>query len=120
MDCMHVTIMVKNMEESIKFYEDIVGLTIDRRFVIEPDTEYCFLNAGGIQVELIYHDYQESFSYGEDISIGFKTDSLDEVLKTLEAAGIKPLSEIISPNPHVKFFFVSDPDGVKIQFLEVN
>ena len=31
-----VTITVKNMEESLRFYQEIVGLTIDRRFQAGP------------------------------------------------------------------------------------
>ena len=27
-------------------------------------------------------------------------------------------SEIVSPNPSVRFFFVNDPNGVQIQFVE--
>ena len=34
-----------------------------------------------------------------------------------EADGLKP-GPMISPNPHARFFFVKDPNGVDIQFVQ--
>ena len=32
--------------------------------------------------------------------------------------GITVTKEIFIPNPHVKFFFVNDPNGFQVQFVE--
>ena len=47
------TIMVKDMEESLKFYQEIVGLKVDRRFEAGPGVEIVFLGNGETKVELI-------------------------------------------------------------------
>ena len=47
------TITVKDMEASLAFYRDIVGLPVSRRFSDRPDSEICFLGDGETQVELI-------------------------------------------------------------------
>ena len=44
----HVTFMVRNLEESIKFYETITELTVSRRFQAGP-AELAFLTNGSEQ-----------------------------------------------------------------------
>jgi lactoylglutathione lyase len=44
------TIYVKNMEESLKFYQGIVGLSLDRRAKATPEMELAFLGKGVTQV----------------------------------------------------------------------
>ena len=48
-----VTINVKDMEASLRFYQEIVGLTIDRRFQAGPGVEITFLGNDETKVELI-------------------------------------------------------------------
>ncbi|MEG3070260.1 MAG: VOC family protein [Candidatus Syntrophopropionicum ammoniitolerans] len=37
------TISVNNLEQSIRFYQQIVGLSLNRRFVAGPGVEIAFL-----------------------------------------------------------------------------
>lgn len=113
------TISVKNMEESLKFYQEIVGLPLNRRFGAGPGMEISFLGDGDTKVELICDEKKEHVNIGSDISLGFKVGSLDEKIAFLEKKGIRPHSGPFAPNPHTKFFFILDPDGLKIQFVEI-
>jgi lactoylglutathione lyase len=115
---LQVTIFVGNLEESISFYENIVGLTVKRRLPAAPDQEIAFLGEGETEIELIYNKKKEEISVGQDISLGFETASVDELIVQLREKGVPLISDIIQPNPQVKFFFVTDPNGVKIQFEE--
>lgn len=112
------TLSVKNLDESIKFYEEIVGLKVDRRFPAGPETEIAFLGDGETKVELICNKQKKEINVGEDISWGFTVDSVDEKIAFLKEKGIKILSGPFTPNPHSKFFFILDPNGMKIQFYE--
>jgi lactoylglutathione lyase len=47
------TILVNNMDESLKFYEEIVGLKLTERFQAGPGMEISFLGEGETKVELI-------------------------------------------------------------------
>ncbi|NLN52670.1 MAG: VOC family protein, partial [Firmicutes bacterium] len=52
------------------------------------------------------------------ISLGFEVESVDKMIEFVQSKGIKVVSGPTQPNPHVKFFFVKDPNGVSIQFVE--
>ncbi|PUU91285.1 lactoylglutathione lyase [Halanaerobium congolense] len=114
------TIKVKNLKESVEFYRDIVGLEVQRRFEAGPETKIVFLAAadGQTAVELIDDQNQTEVELGADISLGFEVDSLAEKMKFVEEKNIVIQSGPISPNPKIEFFFVLDPNGLKIQFVE--
>ncbi|MPN46473.1 hypothetical protein SDC9_194059 [bioreactor metagenome] len=113
------TITVKNMEESLRFYQEIVGLPLSRR-AGGPGMEIIFLGEGETKVELIYNEKTTDVNVGPDISLGFKVDSLDEKIAFLEGRGVKIHSGPFVPNPQTKFFFILDPNGLKIQFVEIS
>ncbi|MGK0465745.1 VOC family protein [Clostridium sp.] len=112
------TIMVKNMEESLKFYKEIIGLTIDRSFKAGPSMEIAFLGDGETKVELICNSNLEEINLGKDISLGFQVDSVDEMITFVTEKGLDIHSGPFQPNPNVKYFFILDPNGLKIQIVE--
>ena len=113
----HVTLSVKNLEESLLFYQDIVGLPVKRRFSPMPGLEIVFLGKGETEIELIANQAHTDIDIGQDVSLGFAAGSLEETAKLMKEKGID-IGEISSPGPQVKYFFVSDPNGVKIQFIK--
>ena len=112
------TITVNNMEESLKFYQEIVGLPLSRRFPAVPGMEIAFLGEDATKVELIFNPDVKEVSMGTGVSLGFAVESADEKIAFLEKKGTKLHSGPFSPNPHVKYFFIMDPNGLKIQFVE--
>ncbi|MTK12896.1 MAG: VOC family protein [Clostridiaceae bacterium] len=112
------TLMVKNMEESFKFYKEIVGLEVDRRYNAGPGVEIAFLGDGETKVELICNEAMKEVNFGQDISLGFEVNSVDEMMAFVKDKGIDIHSGPFQPNPHIKFFYVLDPNGLKIQFVE--
>ena len=112
------TITVSNMEESLKFYQEIVGLSIDRRFSTGPGMEIAFLGDGETKVELISNPNHKSSNNIEGISMGFEVKSVDEMIKLIKDKGLEVHSGPFQPNPHIKFFFVKDPNGISVQFVE--
>ena len=113
-----VTLSVRDMEESLKFYQGIVGLKIANRFTAGPGMEIVFLGDGETKVELIYNENESEVEIGKDISLGFEVDSLDQMLEFVKEKGIEVHSGPFQPNPDTRFFFVQDPNGLRIQFVE--
>lgn len=112
------TITVDNMDDSLKFYQEIVGLSISRRFSAGAGVEISFLGEGETKVELIFNPNQKINGKAEGISLGFEVESVDEMIKFIKEKGLEVDSGPFQPNPHIKFFHVKDPNGVNIQFVE--
>jgi len=58
-----------------------------------------------------------SRNYGKDISIGFEVDSIDAFMGVLKEKGIELESGPYQPNPVIKFIYVLDPNGFRVQFI---
>ncbi len=111
----HVTLNTRNLNDSIAFYEKYIGLKIvgDLRLNGMPIVFMAADEADQTQLELIQSD--EPFT-GSGISIGFASAGLEEKREVFSKEGLK-VSDIISPKPGVKFFFVKDPDGFSVQIM---
>lgn len=118
MDFCWVTINVRDMEKSLIFYRDELGLELRRHMKAGPGTEIAFLGSGPTQVELIRNDKNDDCAYGKDISIGFKVASLDNAVTALRSKGVALHSGPFSPNPTISFAYVLDPNGLKVQLVE--
>jgi lactoylglutathione lyase len=117
MDFCWCTLHVDDLEGSLKFYSEAVGLTVERR-ISAPGTEIVFLGNGETKIELIRDRDPGSLNRPLGISLGFRVSSLDETVEALRKKGIPVDSGPYQPNPHVRFLYVRDPNGLLVQFVE--
>lgn len=116
-----ITLNVSNMENSLKFYHEIIGLEIAEQFKVGEDTEIVMLGEkDGTKVELIYNKKQNIPARAERLSIGFEVKSLEGAIKLLKNNNIPIKRGPISPAPSSTFFFVDDPDGIEVQIVQNN
>jgi lactoylglutathione lyase len=106
------------MDESLAFYQKIVSLPLIRRVKSSEETELAFLGNDETKVELIHHQGEEVGECSKHISLGFAVKSLDDQLAFIKGQGLEIYAGPFSPNPYVRFFYILDPNGVKIQFVE--
>ncbi len=116
MKMVHVTINTPDLERSLDFYQEIIGLKIRTDMRKTANMPIVFLADGeeDVCVELI-EDPEKPYQ-GDGLSIGFHVDDVDTAYARLKAKGLT-LSPLISPNPHTKFFFVDSPEGTRIQLI---
>ena len=112
------TLLVRNLQESIKFYQDIVGLSISEQFTTDDGKEIVFLGDGDTKIEIIYDKNNKDIEVGKSISWGFIVDSIEERMNYVKSLGIKIEEGPYQPNPFIKFFFILDPNGLRIQLVE--
>jgi catechol 2,3-dioxygenase-like lactoylglutathione lyase family enzyme len=104
----NVTIMVKDMDTSVDFYQKL-GLTIKNRW----DNHYAQLVATGIVIGL--HPAHADIPGGGNVSIGFIVDDLDKVKTHLEQQAI--LFESYEDKAG-DFANLKDPDGTIIYYMK--
>lgn len=112
------TIHVKNMDDSVKFYTEILDLTVDKRYSPAEGVEIAFLGSGETKFELISTPQSESVTFTNHVSTGFSVESVDAYIKHLREKGIEIIEGPLAPNPYVKFFYILDPNGYRIQLVE--
>jgi catechol 2,3-dioxygenase-like lactoylglutathione lyase family enzyme len=103
----NLTMMVKDMDRSISFYQSI-GFTLKNRW----GEHYAQLEAPGIVIGL--HPGGEQKGSAE-LSIGFTADDLAEVKEQLQALSI----DVTERNEEGgQFLHFADPDGISLYFIK--
>jgi glyoxylase I family protein len=128
----HVCIAVSDMEESLPFYRDVLGLGVFFDVELEgPPMEVVTGEPGargrmvggmlgGTVVELLEFAHR-SLSATSEPTLGYTNISLtardiDAALAAITAAGIQPEQQPVEIGG-VRMFFVRDPDGTPIEFV---
>ena len=113
----HITIQTSHFEEEISFYEKYAGLTVqlDMR-PMGRNMVFLAENQGDTEIEIIENSGADCAG-NENLSIGFHADNIDALRDRLAAEGFE-VTPFITPAPNVRFFFVKDPAGVNVQFME--
>lgn len=115
----HYTIVVKDLERTKAFYEDIVGLkTGDRPPLSFPG---YWLYCGGVPtVHLIGHrpedeQFDDTPPTGRLDHIAFAAENLKLMRERLQARAIR-YEERVLPRVNMTQLFFKDPDGINIEF----
>lgn len=110
---LYSTMIVKNLEESVKFYRDILGFK-EGYHVDLPNGAITIMNSeDGASVELI-----ESTDFDLGLySVGADVDDLDETLAHLKECGYEPITPIIKTTVG-RQTFILDPNGNRICLIE--
>lgn len=113
-----LAIVVKDLEESIEFYETMAELTISKRFK-DGDAELAYMtnSLGETEIELIRAPQMQKFE-GKGFFICFSTDKLDAMHELAQVKGFNP-SDIRNPSPDARYFYVYDPNGVSVQLRQM-
>ena len=112
-----VTFGVCDLEKSVQFYNEVLGLKISARFG-SPEHQIVMLgNENETKIELIFEPNLKIENPGAGVSVGLEIDQLDQLVQTLKEKGHQVRGPI-APNPRIRFFFVRDPDGYTIQLVE--
>ena len=112
------TIMVKDLEASLKFYTEVLDLKVATQFNPTETMSIVMLGEGETKLELIYNSDVKEINYTDFVSTGFGVESVEKTISRLEANGVSIHSGPFEPSPFVKYFFVKDPNGYKIQLVE--
>ncbi|HLT22721.1 MAG TPA: lactoylglutathione lyase [Bacteriovoracaceae bacterium] len=125
MKYLHTMIRVKNLEESIHFYSELLGMkVISHEDFPEGEFTLVFLSYGDTKndpcIELTYNYGKTDYVMGDQWGhIALGTPDIYQTCERLKNAGVKVVREP-GPMKHgtTVIAFVEDPNGYKIEFIE--
>jgi lactoylglutathione lyase len=111
------------MDESLRFYTEVLGLEADgRRAIPENRAEIAFVRdpETGTRVELTHWDGKNHVEPGEQLDhLAFEIHDLDAFLARVRRAGVRVAREPyrLSGGQH-RIAFILDPNDVWIELIE--
>ncbi len=123
MKFLHTMLRVKDIDKSLRFYTELIGLKQLRKMELKAATLYFLSDERECcTIELTYNHEQpeEGYSHGSYFGhLAFEADSLDEFTEKLHAFGLeytRPPFLVKEGGP--KIAFLNDPDGYSIEVIE--
>ncbi|HEV8716747.1 MAG TPA: VOC family protein [Candidatus Binatia bacterium] len=112
----HILLTVKDLDTSVHFYHDVLGLTLDQQY-----KTFAMLRAGEFGIYLSTRPWpfdKQSAEKGAGIFPHFEVDNMDALVTRLKSSGTTVLQE---PKSYSwgKECFALDPDGYQWSFVEL-
>jgi len=121
----HISLSVKDLDKSVKFYKDFFGFEEINRFTKEGwNGEAVILELNNMQIELFhFNDFVEKTDDLMKLNviglkhIGIEVDNVAEKYDELKSAGVD-IDEPKKGTTCEKYCFLRDSDGVPIELYE--
>ena len=117
----HIIVMVSNMNQSVEFYENIMGFKLKSHS--DNWTEFAVgnitlaLHGGGHAKKKNISEPHENL--GGTASISFDVENVEEIYKELSEKGVEfTLSPTLRQNERIKLAVAQDLDGFEFCFSE--
>ena len=117
---LHTRYRVQDLEKTVSFYKDVLGLQEIRRHTSGRGSQLVFLKAPGNDEEIEICKFDESgpVVVGPDLThLAFEVDDLEKFAKEAAAKGY-PLSDGPNPSGTGKIAFVDAPEGYEIELID--
>lgn len=120
----HASITVKNMDESLNFYCNILGLKLSsRREIPENRAEIAFVQGepqSNLALELTFWSAKSDWVDGDQLDhIAMEVGDVSETVEALRKRGVEIAKEPYSlRGSSKKIAFVKDPNGIWIELIQ--
>jgi lactoylglutathione lyase len=117
---LHTRYRVSDLEKTISFYKDVLGLEEVRRQTSGRGSELVFLKApdSDEEIEICKFDESGPVVVGPDLThLAFEVEDLDEFAKKAAAKGY-PLSDGPHSTGTGRIAFIDAPEGYEIELIE--
>ena len=121
MKMLHTSINVKDMDRTINFYTDKLGMKLEsRREIKQNNAEIAFLSIEGSNhnIELTWWKDKTEYVEGDQLDhIAFSIENMDQFIARMKGEGVE-----IAKEPYVlgtsRIAFIKDPNGIWIEIIE--
>ena len=118
---LHTRYRVNDLERTVAFYRDVLGLAEIRRHKSPRGSELVFLKAPGSeeQIEITFFPAGGPVQVQPDLThLAFEVDSLDEFAKHLAKHGLKFTDGPATTSTGTVFAFIDAPEGYEIELIQ--
>lgn len=118
---LHTRYRVNDLERTVKFYRDILGLAEVRRHKSPRGSELVFFKAPGseAEIEICYFPGSESVQVQPDLThLAFEVGSLDEFAQHLARHGLKFSDGPTTTSSDSTIAFIDAPEGYEIELIQ--
>lgn len=117
---LHTRYRVKDLEKTVSFYRDVLGLQEVRRHTSGRGSRLVFFKApqSEEEIEICKFDETGPVVVGPDLThLAFEVDDLDGFARESAAKGY-PLSDGPHPSGSGRIAFIDAPEGYEIELIE--
>jgi methylmalonyl-CoA/ethylmalonyl-CoA epimerase len=128
----HIGVAVRNIEDTIHFYENVLGATLIDRYRSDAkgvESEIAIMDVEGDRTELLAPTNNETSPIARFIRqkgkgvhhIAYRVDDLDAALEELEQQGIRVLEDSLRVNKHGRrliYLNPADTEGTIIEYCD--
>lgn len=118
---LHTRMRVSDMDETLHFYTEVLGLQLMERKVSPRGSHLAFLKVPNSEelIELCSFPASGPVRVQEDlVHLAFEVDDLDATMKSLKASGIAITDGPTRTSSGSRFIFIDAPDGYEIELIE--
>jgi lactoylglutathione lyase len=118
---LHTRYRVNDLERTVTFYRDILGLEELKRHKSPRGSELVFLKApeSDEEIEICFLPGSEAVQVQPDLThLAFEVDSLAEFEKHLAQHGLKYSDGPITSSSGTTFAFIDAPEGYEIELIQ--
>ncbi len=118
---LHTRMRVSDMEQTIRFYRDILGLEVLERKVSPRGSHLAFLKVPNSEelIELCSFPASGPVRVQEDlVHLAFEVDNLDDTIQGLHAKQVAITDGPTKTSSGSRFIFIDAPDGYEVELIE--
>ncbi|MEK7350145.1 MAG: VOC family protein [Nitrospirota bacterium] len=118
---LHTRMRVSDMEQTIRFYTEVLGLEVLERKTSPRGSHLAFLKVPNSEelIELTSFPPSGPVKVQEDlVHLAFQVESLDDSIASLNAKGVKVTDGPTQTSSGSRFIFIDAPDGYEIELIE--
>ena len=118
---LHTRMRVSDMDQTINFYANVLGLEVLERKVSPRGSHLAFLKVPNSEelIELCSFPPSGPVRVQEDlVHLAFQVDNMDDTITTLTAKGITITDGPTTTSSGSRFIFIDAPDGYEVELIE--
>jgi len=118
---LHTRMRVSDMDETLGFYTNVLGLEVMERKTSPRGSHLAFLKVPNSEelIELASYPPSGPVKVQEDlVHLAFQVESLEETMKVLADKGIPITDGPTVSSSGSRFIFIDAPDGYEIELIE--